>query len=161
LLGSCVRKPELWLNSMLRSCRPVARAGRSARGSGGAGGSVWSRSAARAGRSRARMGDQSGERELGRRRGQRPRAGGEMLPPVGLAATLPVSCQRCIHLTAELALTSKRSAASRRDAPVSTASSTRSRKSKEQGFGIDRPPKIESMPPDSLIQRPEGIPRFN
>src|ERR1019366_1312034 len=28
---------------------------------------------------------------------------GEMLPPVGLAATLPVSCQRCIHLTAELA----------------------------------------------------------
>jgi len=86
---------------------------------------------------------------------------GEMLPPVGLAATLPVSCQRCIHLTAELALTSKRSAASRRDAPVSTASSTRSRKSKEQGFGIDRPPKIESMPPDSLIQRPEGIPRFN
>jgi hypothetical protein len=82
-------------------------------------------------------------------------------PPVGLAATLPVSCQRCIHLTAELALTSKRSAASRRDAPVSTASSTRSRKSKEQGFGIDRPPKIESMPPDSLIQRPEGIPRFN
>jgi hypothetical protein len=27
---------------------------------------------------------------------------GERLPPVGLAATLPVLCQRCIHLTAEL-----------------------------------------------------------
>ncbi len=67
----------------------------------------------------------------------------EMLPPLGLAATLPVLRQRCIHLIAELALTSKRSAASRRDAPDSTVSTTRSRKSKEQGFGIDPPPKIE------------------
>src|SRR5450756_2100673 len=49
---------------------------------------------------------------------------GEILPPIGFAAILPVSCQRCIHLTAELGLTSNRSAASRRDAPVSTASST-------------------------------------
>jgi hypothetical protein len=60
-----------------------------------------------------------------------------------------------------LALTSKRSAASRRDAPDSTVSSTRSRKSKEQGFGINPPPKIESMPLDSLIQTSQGIPRFN
>jgi hypothetical protein len=47
-------------------------------------------------------------------------------------------------LIAELALTSKRSAASRRDAPDSTVSSTRSRKSKEQGFGIDLPHQINA-----------------
>jgi hypothetical protein len=62
---------------------------------------------------------------------------GEMLPPLGLAAMLPVSFKRCIHLIAELALTSTHSAASRRDAPASTARSTRTRKSSEQGFGID------------------------
>jgi hypothetical protein len=65
---------------------------------------------------------------------------GEMLPPVGLAATLLVSSQRRSHFTPELALTSKRSAASRRDAPAITASSRRIRKSIEQGFGIDRTP---------------------
>jgi hypothetical protein len=84
-----------------------------------------------------------------------------MLPPLDLAATLPVLCQRRIHLIAELALTSKRSAASRRDAPDSTVSSTRSRKSKEQGFVIDPPPKIESMPPDSIVQTSQEILRFN
>jgi hypothetical protein len=42
------------------------------------------------------------------------------------------------HLTAELALTSKRWAASRRDEPASTASITRSRKSWEQAFGMIR-----------------------
>jgi hypothetical protein len=52
---------------------------------------------------------------------------GEILPPVGLAAILPVSSQRCSHFTAELALTSKQSAASRRDAPAITASSRRIR----------------------------------
>ena len=77
---------------------------------------------------------------------------GEILPPVGLAAILPVSSQRCSHFTAELALTSKQPAASRRDAPAITASSRRNRKSREQGFGIDLPPKIESMPRDSLIR---------
>ena len=41
---------------------------------------------------------------------------------------------------------------SRRDAPDAMASTTRSRSSKEHGFGIDPPPKIESMPLDSLIQ---------
>src|SRR5271168_1079631 len=70
---------------------------------------------------------------------------GEMLPPVGLAATLPVSCQRCSHFTAELELTSMHSAASRRDAPAITASSRRRRKSKEQGFGIDRLPRINAV----------------
>lgn len=39
-------------------------------------------------------------------------------------------CQRCSYLTAELALTSKRSAASRRVAPVKTPSRTRSRRSR-------------------------------
>ena len=55
----------------------------------------------------------------------------------GLAAMLPVSFKRCIHLIAELALTSTHSAASRRDAPASTSRSTRIRKSSEQGLGID------------------------
>jgi hypothetical protein len=32
---------------------------------------------------------------------------GELLPPLGFAATLPVVHQRCIHLTPELALTSR------------------------------------------------------
>src|SRR6266571_1040097 len=60
-----------------------------------------------------------------------------MLPPLGFAAMLPVARRRCIHLIAELGLTSNHSAASRRDAPDSTASTTRSRNSKEHGFGID------------------------
>ena len=55
---------------------------------------------------------------------------------------LPVACRRCIHLIAELGLTSNQSAASRRDAPDSTASTTRSRNSKEHGFGIDPPSRI-------------------
>ena len=71
------------------------------------------------------------------------------LPPVGLAATLPVSCQSCSHFTAELALTSKQSAASRRDAPAITASSRRIRKSREQGFGIEGRP---------FDQTPERLP---
>src|SRR5271155_6240489 len=70
-----------------------------------------------------------------------------MLPPLGLAAMLPVACRRCIHLIAELALTSYHSAASRRDAPDSTASTTRSRNSKEHGFGIDPPSKIRINAP--------------
>jgi len=55
---------------------------------------------------------------------------------------LPVACRRCIHLIAELGLTSNQSAASRRDAPDSTAFTTRSRNSKEHGFGIDPPSRI-------------------
>jgi hypothetical protein len=57
---------------------------------------------------------------------------------------------------AELGLTANHSAASRRDAPDAMASTTRSRNSKEHGFGIDPPPKIESVPPDSLIQTIPG-----
>jgi hypothetical protein len=63
---------------------------------------------------------------------------GELLPPRGFDVALPAARQRCFHLTAELALTSKRSAASRRDEPASTASITRSRSSWEQAFGMIR-----------------------
>jgi hypothetical protein len=70
----------------------------------------------------------------------------------GFAAGLPLSRHRCNHLTAELALTSKRSAASRRDAPISTALIARSRSSPEQAFGILNPRKGESMHEDSLIR---------
>jgi hypothetical protein len=52
-------------------------------------------------------------------------------PPLDFAAALPVATRRWTHLTAELALTSKSSAASRLVAPLSTASTTRSRKSWE------------------------------
>src|SRR6516165_6308836 len=54
-----------------------------------------------------------------------------VLPPLSFALALPVSRQRCNHLTAELALRLKLSATSRRDAPATTASITRSRKSSE------------------------------
>src|SRR5665647_1960618 len=85
---------------------------------------------------------------------------GEVLPPCGLAVELPASRQRCNHLTAALGLISKCSAASRREAPLSTLAITRSRISAEYGFGIVRPPKAESMRIDSLINRPLGILRF-
>ena len=49
----------------------------------------------------------------------------------------PFRFKRCIHLIAELTLTSTHSAASRRDAPASTSRSTRIRKSSEQGLGIN------------------------
>ena len=65
---------------------------------------------------------------------------GEMLPPRGFGAALLLWCQRCTHFIAELTLTPKCSAASRRDAPVSTASITRSRRSPEYDFGIAHPP---------------------
>jgi hypothetical protein len=56
---------------------------------------------------------------------------GETLPPVGLAATSPVLCQRCTQRIAELALTLKCVAAACRDWPPATAAITRSRKSCE------------------------------
>jgi hypothetical protein len=74
------------------------------------------------------------------------------------AAALPLSRQRCNHFIAELTLTSKSSAASRRDAPISTASITRSRSSPEHAFAIAHPRKGESMCKDSLIHDPLGIP---
>ena len=83
------------------------------------------------------------------------------LPPLGLASTLPVSLQRRHHRITELTPTSNTSATSRRDAPLSTASTARSRKSVEYGFGIDLAPrrinfsrfaraKAVGNPPDSM-----------
>jgi hypothetical protein len=69
---------------------------------------------------------------------------GEILPPVGFGAMLPVACRRCTRLIAELGLTSNQSVASRRDAPDSTAFTTRSRNSKGRGFGIDPPSRINA-----------------
>jgi hypothetical protein len=83
---------------------------------------------------------------------------GEVLPPVGFALALPVSRHRCNHFTAELGLRLKFSAASRREAPASTASITRSRKSSEYGFGIAWAPKDESAALDSPTDEPMGIP---
>jgi hypothetical protein len=83
---------------------------------------------------------------------------GEVLPPFGMAATLPVSCQRWVQITTTLGLGSYRSAASRRDAPASTSAIARARKSLVYGLGIDCPFRIESMPVDSLIHKPLGIP---
>src|SRR3974377_2355463 len=96
---------------------------------------------------------------------------GEVLPPLGLASTLPVSLRRRHHRITELTPTSNTSATSRRDAPLSTASTARSRKSVEYGFGIDLAPRRinfsrfarakavgnppDSMPPgNALISRP-------
>ena len=44
---------------------------------------------------------------------------GEVLPPLGFAATLPVCSKRCVQSTTTLALSSYRSATSRHDAPAS------------------------------------------
>jgi hypothetical protein len=52
-------------------------------------------------------------------------------PPINFAAAVPDCTKRCIHRVAELALTSKRSAASCRDAPTSIDATTWFRKSKE------------------------------
>ena len=85
---------------------------------------------------------------------------GETLPPRGFGAALLLSLQRCIHLTTELTLTPKCSAASCRDAPASTISIARSRKSQEYDFGIVTPRVRESMLKQSPIHDRLGIPRF-
>ena len=87
---------------------------------------------------------------------------GDVLPPLSFALVLPLSRQRCNHLTAELALRLKLSAASRRDAPATTASITRSRKSSEWGFGIDLvPPEPRINAARLAHSRTIGNPRFN
>jgi hypothetical protein len=64
-------------------------------------------------------------------------------------------------LIAELGLTSNQSAASRRDAPDSTASTNRSRNSKEHGFGIDPPSKARINARQIQLSKPVGESRFN
>src|SRR3974390_3201350 len=66
---------------------------------------------------------------------------GEVLPPLGLASTLPVPPRARHQRITELPPTSNASAPPRRDAPLSTASTARSRKSVEYGFGIDLAPR--------------------
>ena len=70
---------------------------------------------------------------------------GETLPPLRFGAALPVSLQRWHHRTTELTPTLKISAISRRDAPLSTASTARSRKSVEYGLGIDLAPQTNQF----------------
>src|SRR5262249_33428288 len=84
---------------------------------------------------------------------------GDVPPPRGLAAQLPVSRKHFTHLTAALGLMSSCSAASRREAPPSTRAITRMRMSTEYAFGMVRPPD-ESMPPDSPTYRSLGTLRF-
>src|SRR5262249_55063336 len=83
---------------------------------------------------------------------------GEMLPPRGWAAQRPVCRKHLTQITAVLALTANSSAASRREAPLSTSAITRSRISPEYAFGIAHPPKSESMPIDSPSFGPTRIP---
>jgi len=56
---------------------------------------------------------------------------GDVLPPRGLAAHRPLARKQVTHLIAALGLTSNCSAASRRDAPLSTLAITRPRMSVE------------------------------
>ncbi len=79
-------------------------------------------------------------------------------PSLYLASALPVSLQRRHHRITELTLSLNISAASRRDAPLSTASTARSRKSVEYGFGIDVAPQGESIFSDSPKRKHLGIP---
>src|SRR4029434_8368599 len=71
---------------------------------------------------------------------------GETLPPLRFGAALPVSLQRWHHRITELTPTLKISAISRRDAPLSTASTARSRKSVEYGLGIELAPQANQFP---------------
>src|SRR6478609_4396536 len=80
------------------------------------------------------------------------------LPPLRFGAALPVSLQRWHHRTTELTPTLKISAISRRDAPLSTASTARSRKSVEYGLGIDLAPQANQFSPDSPTRQRLGIP---
>jgi hypothetical protein len=82
----------------------------------------------------------------------------ERTPPLSFALALPVSRQRCNHLTAELALRLKLSATSRRDAPATTASITRSLNHQNRASASIWSP--QKLPQDSLTHT-FGNPRFN
>ena len=90
---------------------------------------------------------------------------GETLPPLRFGAALPVSLQRWHHRITELTPTLKISAISRRDAPLSTASTARSRKSVEYGLGIDLAPQANQFPQicrgDSGWRSPDLMPTGN
>src|SRR5215469_7890894 len=83
---------------------------------------------------------------------------GDVPPPRGIGSHVPSSRKRCTQRIAELALTSKCSAASRREAPASTNSITRVLKSPGYGPRIGHPanqcarlaPPADFGNPDSL-----------
>ena len=64
---------------------------------------------------------------------------GEVLPPRGLAMISPLARQRCTQRTEELTLTLNCAAAACRVAPVATASTTRSRRSREYALAMPTP----------------------
>src|SRR5262249_31673204 len=72
----------------------------------------------------------------------------------------PTCRQARSHFTAELTLTSKRSAASCRDAPAFTASITRLRRSPEYDFGLVWPPGRINADTLARQQRLVNPPRF-
>src|SRR5262245_52335970 len=84
---------------------------------------------------------------------------GDVLPPRGLDAQLPVSRKHFTHFTAALGLMSSSSAASRREAPPSTRAITRMRISAEYAFGMGSP-QTNQCKADSPIYSPLGILRF-
>jgi hypothetical protein len=84
-----------------------------------------------------------------------------LLPPIRSGCTVPRRRQRCSSLTTKLMLTSYLAAVARRDAPASTARTTRSRRPTEYGRAIHRwPPspssKFESQQPH--VVNPKSIP---
>jgi len=84
-----------------------------------------------------------------------------LLPPIRSGCTVPRRRQRCISLIAKLGLTSYWAAVARRDAPASTARTTRSRKSTEYGRAMHGwPPRssrqFESQQPN--VVNPKSIP---
>jgi len=85
---------------------------------------------------------------------------GDALPPRGLAAQHPVSRKHFTHLTAALGLISNCSAASRREAPLSTRAMTRPRISAEYAFGIVRPPENRINADRLTHPQVPGNPRF-
>jgi len=68
---------------------------------------------------------------------------------------LPVARTRAINLIADEALTANRAAAPRIELPPSTASTIRSRKSRDSGAGMTSPQPIRTTPQESAfsIQR--------
>lgn len=86
---------------------------------------------------------------------------GETLPPLRFGAALPVSMQRRHQRITELTPTLKISATSRRDAPLSTASTARTRKSVEYGLGIFLAPQTNQFFQTRLGRTIWESPRFN
>jgi hypothetical protein len=81
---------------------------------------------------------------------------GDVPPPRGIGSHVPSSRKRCSHRIAELALTSKCSAASRRDPPASTNSISELSSSQDTVPALVGPLANQAL--DSLRRCPLGIP---